>query len=252
MTELIKEEGKFKYIEEGQGTPLVLLHGLFGALSNFIDLIDAFKGQYRVVVPMLPLFELPVRELSVTALKNHVVEFLELKNYGEPVHLLGNSLGGHVALVLTLEHPELVRSLTLTGSSGLYENTFGSNFPQRQNYEYIKQKTEATFFDPKVATKELVDDIFEIVNNAEKGLRIVVTAKSAIRHNLAEDLHKIQQKTLLIWGKQDSVTPPFVGEEFNEKIPNSTLHFFDECGHAPMMEKPQEFIPILREFLAQV
>jgi pimeloyl-ACP methyl ester carboxylesterase len=247
----IKQEGKFRYIEEGSGEPLVLLHGLFGALSNFKDLIEYFRQHNKVVVPMLPLFDLDLLHTTVGGLQKHVNKFLELKDYRN-VHLLGNSLGGHVALVHLLKSPERIRSLTLTGSSGLFENGMGDTYPKRGDYEYIKKKTEVTFYDPAVATKELVDEVYDIVNQRSKVIKIIALAKSAIRNNLGDELQEIKVPTLLIWGNNDSITPPFVGKEFNKLIPHSELHLIDLCGHAPMMERPEEFNKILHSFLAKL
>src|SRR5438309_9240791 len=247
----IKEQGKFKYIEEGKGEPLVLLHGLFGALSNFKDIIDYFSPCYRVVVPILPLFDLDILHTTVGGLSKYVQKFLESTQL-QNVHLLGNSLGGHVALVHVLKNPERVKSLILTGSSGLFENGMGDTYPRRGDYEYIKKKTEVTFYDPRTATKELVDEVFEITRNRLKVIKIIALAKSAIRHNLGEELNNIKQPTLLIWGNNDTVTPPFVAREFQRLIPNSELYFIDKCGHAPMMEQPQEFNAILDKFLKKL
>ena len=248
--EIIKE-GNFEYLEVGEGETLMLCHGLFGALSNFADLIEKFRHTHKVVVPILPLFDLDILHTSVSGLEKHVAAFIEYKNYTN-IHLLGNSLGGHVALVYVLKHPERVKSLTLTGSSGLFENAMGDSYPKRGDYEYIKNKTAQTFYDPAVATPALVDEVFEITKNRIKVIKIIALAKSAIRHNLGEELNQIKQPTLLIWGKNDIVTPPFVAEEFKKLIPNSQLHFIDKCGHAPMMEVPFEFNSILEKFLGSL
>jgi pimeloyl-ACP methyl ester carboxylesterase len=247
----LKYHDKFKFIEEGHGEPLVLLHGLFGALSNFKDLIEYFRQHYKVVVPMLPLFELDILHTTVGGLAKHVHRFIELRNY-QSVHLLGNSLGGHVGLVHVLKHPERIKSLTLTGSSGLFENGMGDTYPRRGDYEYIKKKTELTFYDPKTATEELVNEVFDITRNRIKVIKIIALAKSAIRSNLGEELNNIKQPTLLIWGNNDSITPPFVAREFQRLIPNSELHFIDKCGHAPMMEQPAEFNVALHKFLKKL
>lgn len=244
----IKEQDKFKFIEEGEGETLILLHGLFGALSNFKDLIEYFKKDYKVVVPMLPLFDLDIFHTSVSGLAKHVHKFIETKGYSN-IHLLGNSLGGHIALIHTLNHPEKIASLTLTGSSGLFENGMGDSYPKRGDKEYIRKKTEVTFYDPKMATDELVDEVFEITTSRLKVIKVLALAKSAIRNNLGDELKQIQTPTLLIWGNNDIITPPFVAQEFNKLIPNSELHFIDNCGHAPMMEVPEEFNRILFPFL---
>jgi 2-hydroxy-6-oxonona-2,4-dienedioate hydrolase len=246
----VKQDGKFKFIEVGEGEPLVLLHGLFGALSNFTDLIEHFRKQYKVVVPMLPLFELDLLHTSVGGLQKFVYKFIEARNYNN-IHLLGNSLGGHVALVYILKHPERIKTLTLTGSSGLFENGMGDTYPKRGDREYIRKKTELTFYDPAMASEELVNEVFEITNNRLKVIKIIALAKSAIRNNLGEELSQIKQPTCLIWGNNDTITPPFVGKEFNRLIPGSELYFVDKCGHAPMMEVPDEFNRILGQFLAK-
>ncbi len=246
------EEGNYKYIEtKGGKEHLLLLHGLFGALSNFQGILNYFGNKYNVVIPILPIFEMPLRKVSVKGLVEHVAQFVVHKGY-EKVHVLGNSLGGHIALLYAMEHPEKVRSIILTGSSGLFESAMGSTFPKRGDYEFIKRKTEATFYDPKVATKELIDEVFDIVNDRNKGIRIIATAKSAVRHNLGEKLHQVDIPALLIWGKQDNVTPPFVAEKFHELLPQSRLVFIDKCGHAPMMERPEEFNQHLEVFLNDV
>lgn len=246
------EEQSFKYYEtKGGEENLLLLHGLFGALTNFEGIIPFFDKKYNVVFPILPIFELPIHKVSVGGLVEHISKFVAFKNF-KNVHLLGNSLGGHIALLFALAHPEKTASLTLTGSSGLFESAMGSTFPKRGDYDFIKKKTQATFFDPAIANKELVDGVFEIVNNRNKAIRILATSKSAIRQNIGDRLHDIKAPTLLIWGKQDIITPPFVAEKFNELIKQSKLIFMDNCGHAPMLEYPIEFSRYWEDFLLEV
>ena len=154
-------------------------------------------------------------------------------------------------LVYILKHPERIKTLTLTGSSGLFESGMGDSYPKRGNKEYIRKKSELTFYDPAMATDELVNEVFEITNNRIKVIKIIALAKSAIRNNLGEELNHIKQPTCLIWGNNDTITPPFVAKEFNKLIPNSEVHFIDKCGHAPMMEAPSEFNFILERFLSK-
>lgn len=247
----LKKEGRFEYLEEGTGPVIIFLHGLFGQLSNFKDVVPHFTDRYTVVLPLLPIYTLPIISANVKNLAKFLHEFLEYKNY-DKVTLLGNSLGGHTALVYTAKHPERVHSMVLTGSSGLYENSFGGGFLKRGNYDVIKLKVEATFYDPKIATKELVDECYEVVNDKGHALRMIGIAKSAIRHNMSDELVKMTLPTCLIWGKQDSVTPPEVAEEFHEKLPNSELFWIDKCGHAAMMEQPEKFNALLSTWLDKV
>jgi len=251
MDYTVKEEGKFKFIEEGEGDVLLLLHGLFGALSNFTDILQEFRMRYKVVIPLLPIYEMPILEATVKGLVRHVRQFVDMRGYDSLI-VLGNSLGGHIAQLYSLDHTDKVKALVLTGSSGLFENSLGGTFPKRGDYDFIKKKTEFTFYDPHTATKDLVDEVYEICNDRAKAIRVISVAKSAMRENLSPELHRLTMPTMLIWGKQDQITPPFVGEEFHKLIPNSEIVFVDHCGHAPMMEKPEEFNIILDEFLQKL
>lgn len=227
----------------------MMLHGLFGALSNWDATIDALVPKFRVVVPVLPIYEMPVFSATIDGLRKYVegfVKALKISNF----NLMGNSLGGHIALVYTLAHPEQVKTLILTGSSGLFENSMGGSFPKRGSYEYIKERVEYTFYDPKTASPDLVQEVFDITKSVSKCMSIVYIAKSAQRHNLANDLHKINAPTLLVWGLNDTITPPHVGHEFNRLIKDSKLFFIDHSCHAPMMEQPKRFNELLYNFLS--
>lgn len=251
MSGVLQQEGKFKFVESGgDGDVLLLLHGLFGALSNFEGIMNRFAPKFNVVIPILPIYDLPLRKVSVNGLVDHVEEFVEFKKFRK-VNVLGNSLGGHVSLLYTIRRPDRVHTMNLTGSSGLFESAMGSTFPKRGDYEFIKKKTESTFYNPEVATKDLVDEVYSSVNDRNKAIRIIAMAKSAVRHNIADKLDQIKCPTLLIWGKEDVITPPFVAEQFHELIDNTELHFLEKCGHAPMMELPDAFNDILFDFLTR-
>jgi len=248
MNFVLKEEHGFSYIDEGEGEVLILLHGLMGGLSNWEIVIEEFSKKYRVLLPMLPVYDLPVLTTGVKTLSKHLHKFIKYKKLTD-VTLLGNSLGGHVALIYVLAHKQFVKALVLAGSSGLYENAFGGSFPRRENYEFVKEKVEYTFYDPKTATTELIDEVYKLVNDRHSVIRLLAMAKSAIRHNMKKDLHKINIPVALIWGRNDKITPPEVAEEFNQSLPDVELHWIDCCGHAPMMEHPEEFNRLLKGFL---
>ena len=249
MEYTLKEDGKFSYIDEGEGTVLLLLHGLFGALSNWNDVLDYYSPKYRVIIPLLPIHDMPLRTAGLGALTDFIEDFVKLKKLSN-MTVLGNSLGGHLALLYTQRNPQNVTRLVLTGSSGLFENSMGGSYPKRGSYGYIKERVEYTFYNPATATKELVDEVFEVTQSIQKCLRIVAIAKSAQRHNMSNEITKITQPTLLVWGLNDTITPPTVGYEFLDLMPNAELHFIDHCCHAPMMEQPVEFNRVLEEFLS--
>jgi pimeloyl-ACP methyl ester carboxylesterase len=244
----VKEENGFRFVDEGQGEVLLLLHGLFGALSNWEGVVNRFSRQFRVVIPMLPIYEMPIKEAGLEGLNKFVEDFVAFKKLS-PMIIMGNSLGGHVALIYTLRNGANVKKLILTGSSGLFEDSMGGSYPKRGNYEYVRERVAYTFYDPQVASKELVDEVFETTKSIPKCMRIVAIAKSAQRHNMADEIPNIKTPTLLVWGLNDTITPPMVAHEFNRLIPNSTLKFIDKCCHAPMMEHPEKFNELVEDFL---
>ncbi|MGB5982952.1 MAG: alpha/beta hydrolase [Nonlabens sp.] len=242
-------EGKFEYFAIGEGTPVIILHGLMGGLSNFEGVIDYFpKLGYEIVVPTLPLYTTSLIKTSVATFAKHINAFIEHKGWDQVI-LLGNSLGGHIGLVTTKLFPNKIKALIITGSSGLYENSMGESYPRKGDYEYIKKKSQEVFYDPAIATKQVVDEVFEVANDRNKLIKTLAIAKSAIRHNMAKDLPYMTTPTCIIWGKNDTVTPPEVATAFHEKLPDSDLFWIDKCGHAAMMEHPDEFNEILHAWL---
>ncbi len=250
MALVVKEQHDFKYVDEGQGEVLMLLHGLFGALSNWEGVVNHYSKHFRVIIPLLPIYEMPIKEAGLNGLREFTERFVEVMKL-DKLMIMGNSLGGHVGILYTLENPSKVTKLVLTGSSGLFENTMGGSYPRRGSYDYIRERVAYTFYDPKVASKELVDEVFETTKSIPKCMRIVAIAKSAQRNNVALELPKITVPTLLVWGLNDTITPPMVGHEFNRLIPNSELKFIDKCCHAPMMEHPQKFNEMVEDFLVR-
>ena len=245
----VKELSGYSYVDEGSGQVLMLLHGLFGALSNWEAVVNRFSSKFRVVIPMLPIYTMPIKEAGLEGLRKYVEEFVKAMQLDNMI-IMGNSLGGHVALLYTLQNESKVSKLILTGSSGLFENAMGGSYPRRGSYDYIKERVEYTFYNPKVASKELVDEVFETTRSIPMCMRIVAIAKSAQRNNLASDLPKIKVPTLLVWGLNDTITPPMVGHDFNRLIPHSKLRFIDKCCHAPMMEHPEKFNELTEEFIS--
>ena len=246
---MIKQEGKFTWLEQGNnGKSIILLHGLMGGIDNFGEMVDIISTKYKVYGLDLKLFEGIKLKVSVKALSDYLYNFMNHLKL-ESATLIGNSMGGHIGLIFAKKNPNMVDSLILTGSSGLYENSMGDSFPRRGDKDYIRMKTEEVFYNPKVATDELVNNVFEIATNRIKVLKLLAYAKSAIRHNMSQDLPHIQIPTCLIWGAEDKVTPPHVAKEFHDLLPNSELNWIPLCGHAPMWEHPKKFSKIVLKFL---
>ncbi|MDO9594837.1 MAG: alpha/beta hydrolase [Lutibacter sp.] len=251
MSSKLITDGKYSYVEAGEGQPIIVLHGLMGALSNFDGVLNYFSEKgYKVIIPELPIYNLPLLKTNVKNLSKFLKDFMAYKKIDKAI-LLGNSLGGHIGLYFTKLNPDNVAALVLAGSSGLYEKSMGDTFPKRGNYEYIKAKTEEVFYDPAIATKEVVDEIYASVNDRVRVIKTLAIAKSAIRHNMAKDLPKMNIPACIIWGKNDLVTPPEVAIDFQKLMPDANLFWIDKCGHAPMMEHPDEFNKILESWLKE-
>ena len=189
---------KKTYVEKGKGEPIILLHGLFGALSNWNSVISKYSKTHRVIIPKIPLTEINVEKANLESLTEYVKKFInkmKLKNFT----LIGNSLGGHIGLIYSILNPKKVSKLILTGSSGLYENSFGGSFPKRGDYAYINDRINHTFYNPDILTKKYIDEIFSTLNDNAKCLNIITIARSAQRNTLAKKLYKIKCPTLLVW-----------------------------------------------------
>ncbi|MGF1533270.1 MAG: alpha/beta fold hydrolase [Bernardetiaceae bacterium] len=243
----VRERDGFRYVDEGDGQVLLLLHGLFGALSNWTTVVNHFRNRYRILIPMLPIYELPVQQANLDYLTDFVERFVDTQGI-DRMGILGNSLGGHIGLMYALRHPQRLQHLILTASSGLFERGMGETYPRRGNYAYVKDRVAYTFYDPRMATEDLVQNVFEVTSDRMKCLRMIYLARSAQKNNLAEDLHRISCPVLLIWGLNDMITPPVVAHEFAQRLPHSQIRFIDRCGHAPMMEHPDLFNHYVDQF----
>ena len=244
----------FRFIDEGPhtGVPVVMLHGMLGGVGNWDSTISSLVAAgRRAIAPILPVYDMPIDRTSVSDLSSYAAGFLDATGIERPV-LVGNSLGGHVALMLALESDRAVSGLVLTGASGLHEVMIGNSRLKRHDPEYVRRKAELTFYDPKHVTDELVKDVLEVVWDRAKALRLIKIARSAKADTVRDRLGEIKAPSLLIWGRQDQVTPPDVAEDFQARIPNARLEFIDQCGHAPMMERPEVFDALLLDFVDQL
>jgi len=231
---------EFRWLERGDGEPLVLLHGLMGRMDHWEETLEILGDDCRAIALSLPILEVDLPESSIEEIGRHVVRFLDAVDIPRAV-IGGNSLGGHVALDMALAHPERVSGLVLTGSSGLFERGFTRGVPHRPTEAYVRQKMEEVVFDPRLVTPEWVESIRRMVTSMPSALRVLRFARAAKRHNIEERLPEITVPTLLVWGEQDRITPPEVAHRFHTLLPDSRLAFLPRCGHAPMLEQAGAF-----------
>jgi pimeloyl-ACP methyl ester carboxylesterase len=243
---------RFVKREAGHGLPLVVMHGLMGKCENWEGVLKYVPEGCRGIALHLPLFQEGGHQLdSIETIRDFARSYLDSEGFDRVV-LGGNSLGGHIALHLALEMPHRVEGLVLTGSSGLFEREVTGSRGANPPRTWVREKMCEIFYEEEMVTDELVDDVCGVIAHRRSTRDLVRIAKSAKRDNLAQRLGEIRCPTLLVWGRQDEVTPPSVAREFHELLHQSQLEWIDRCGHAPMMERPYEFAEILNRWWKQV
>jgi pimeloyl-ACP methyl ester carboxylesterase len=221
-----------------------------GEMDHWEASLTVLGDLCRPIALELPIFDPTLTEISLPGLGDYVYRFMEALEMPRAV-VGGNSLGGHLALELALAHPERVSGLILTGSSGLFERGFTRGVPHRPTPEYVREKMEEIFYDPALVTPEWVESVRRIVTMRRSALRVLQVARAAKRHNIEDRLHEIRVPTLLVWGKDDRITPAEVAERFHALIPDSALFFIPDCGHAPLLEQPEAFHCIVKRWLRE-
>jgi pimeloyl-ACP methyl ester carboxylesterase len=244
-----ERDPEFRWLERGEGEPVVLLHGLMGRMDHWDTPLAVLGEVGRAIAPSLPIFDPRLADTSVAELARWVTRFMDALDIPRAV-VGGNSLGGHVALALALDHPERVTGLVLTGSSGLFERGFTRGVPHRPSADYVRQKMEEVFYDPRLVTPEWVEAIRRTVTEPASTLRVLRFARAAKRHNIEARLQEIRVPTLMVWGREDRITPPEVAERFRALIPGSELVYLRQCGHTPMLEHPEAWSEMVRGWLA--
>jgi pimeloyl-ACP methyl ester carboxylesterase len=238
----------FRWLERGEGEPIVLLHGLMGRMDHWDGTLQALAARGRPIAVDVPILDEALAEPSVGGLTEHVRAFLDALEI-EAAVVGGNSLGGHLALELALRHPQRVSGLILTGSSGLFERSFSRGVPHVPTTEFVRQKMEEIFYDATLVTPAWVESVRRTLTTRPLARRIVKVARSAKRSNLEHRLGQITVPTLVLWGKDDRITPPEVAERFAALVPDAELVFIANCGHAPMLEQPGVFNAVVEDWL---
>jgi len=242
-----------RFYDVGSGEPpIVLLHGLFGSPSNWQPIMSDLAGDYRFLALHLPIDPGEDRRhsafRSLGQLTEHVARFFDEMELDRAV-LCGNSLGGQVALDFCLRHSERVAGLVLCGSAGLFERSLSGGSPPRLCRDFIREQACKIFYDPKHVSDELVDDVYAMLSDRDYRRFLLRVAMATRARYMLEELVHVKVPTVLLWGRDDSITPPVVAEQFFGSIQNARLAFIDRCGHAPPIEQPEAFARLLHAFL---
>ena len=236
--------------DRGEQT-ILFLHGLFGRPDNWKRVMEELSDFYRLIALQLPIDHAPDRRKagirSITELTDYVERALDHLGIGQAI-LCGNSLGGLIAIDFCLRRPRRAEGLVLVGSAGMLENAFGVGTRPTITRQYVRLRASEIFYDNGLVTDELVEEIYAHVSDRNYTRLMLRRARATrdckIKHRLCE----LVLPTLIVWGKEDQITPLSVGEEFRQHIPNSRLELLDQCGHSPNIERPKEFGRMLQEF----
>ncbi len=242
---------KVMVADSGKGRPIVFLHGLVGLNDHWEDSAHKLVERARCVMLELPLLDLRGDDCSIDGATTLTTRFLEtyLK---EPAILVGNSFGGHVALRIAIERPDLLSGLVLAGSSGLNERTMVREVQIRPSREWLAKKIGELFYDQAKMNPADVERAYQELSQRGHARAMVKLSRSARRNHLGDLLPRIKAPTLIIWGRQDIVTPPDAASELKEKIADSRIVWLERCGHAPMIECAEAFGDAIGEFLDEL
>src|SRR4051812_32185956 len=232
--------------------PVVLLHGLFGTPEHWRPVMNALADDYYLVAPQLPLDRRPDQRSngikSLDDLIDHVAQTIFALDL-PPVVMCGNSLGGLVSIEMCLRYPDLVAGLVLAGSAGIFERSLTSGERPKPSREFVRSIALDIFADEALITDEMVEDWYQSVLDRDYVRFLLRVSRVTRDWRLGDDLRRLDLPTLIVWGRDDKVTPPAVAEEFKSKIAHSRLEYIEACGHAPSLEQPAIFTEKLRRFL---
>jgi 2-hydroxy-6-oxonona-2,4-dienedioate hydrolase len=233
----------------GEGEPIILLSGLIGNLGNWGRVAYEFTSSHRILIPRLPFFQTPLAPSRLNDLVTYVEEFVEAHSL-DKVIVIGNSLGGHIALHYAWRQPSKVRRLILASSSGIFENFEEYALPNEFDVHSNFSVRHNTIYHRRVAAKETNSTEFFQQVNGQSTLADRCQSELLSQHySECFMLHHIYAPTLLIWGVDDAITPPEVALAFHEHLPQSKIIFLDQCGHLPMIDQPKLFNQHVRDFL---
>ncbi len=252
LTGLEKQAVPATVMDIGAGRTVVFLHGLVGLNDHWEDVVSRVRHHVRCVMLQLPLLDLRGSDCSISGVTELTIRFLR-EHIGHKAVLVGNSFGGHVALRVALEEPELVSGLVLAGSSGLIEKSMVSEVQIKPSREWLARKIGELFYRPELHMRESdLDRAHKALTDRGGARAMVKLSRSARRNHLGNRIAQIEAPTLLIWGRNDVVTPPEAAQEFLQRLPNARIVWFPQCGHVPMVEKPDEFARAMLEFTADL
>jgi pimeloyl-ACP methyl ester carboxylesterase len=259
------------YVEIGEGEPIVFVHGISGSWQNWLENLPHFGRTRRAIALDLPGFgasPMPSWEIDMPAYGQLLHDFCERLGV-EGATVVGNSMGGFIAVDAVTSSPAHFERLVLVSAAGIINTwnpeeravatawawkTFGPLYHHRGRWIVTHPRAREAVFRPFVRypNRLRADLLYEQINSGLQKAEGFGDALSAvIRHDIRERLGQIEMPTMLIWGQSDRVVPMSAALSYHRRIPHSRLEIFERTGHVPQLERPIRFNAVLDEFLAK-
>jgi len=249
---VLKDNIVVHYLEAGQGPVLVLVHGLGSSAEVWRDSMRRLARGYRVVALDLPGYgksDKPRSDYSIEYQAAVLNDFIDALGAGK-VALVGNSMGGWVSAITALNHPEKVSHLILVDSAGLRRDAAASTINLNPaTKEEMRTLLLSLFADKAFVTEKLVNDQWEYRKDIRYTVKATLESFKSKQPLLDDRLKNIKVPTLIIWGREDTLTPFAYAERFAKGIPGSKLVVIDNTGHIPQVEKPEAFYRAVKGFV---
>lgn len=260
------EGARVRYIDAGRkdGPAVVLLHGFGAALETWSGLLPELAKTHRVIALDLKGFgwtDRPEGDYSPAAHAKLVLALMDARGV-ERASLVGHSWGSSVALAMALSAPARVERLVLydayvyeeqvpaffawSRASGLGEALFRLHYKER-----VDERVSLAFYDKKLVTQELVDDVVRGLDRPGTVAAALACARGQRYAELQKRWPEVSHPTLLVWGREDAVTPLRFGRRLSRELPRAKLEVVPKCGHFPMLEAAAESNRLTIDFLSE-
>jgi len=262
---------RIRFLEQGEGFPLLLVHGLGASVEWWQFNVNFLSQKYRVMAFDFHGFghsSKAMEKFSLSYASKFLVSFFDTLKI-DKVSLVGNSMGGLISLYTALQYPERIEKLVLVNNAGFGQKIsfllrLSSLFPVGElalilrNQFTVKILMDQLFYDPKKLPLRLVNYALKIYDLPESGKALLQTLRSGINlwglkkeiwYPILKKVASLPHPTLIVWGEQDRITPVSQAYRGQELIKHSNLYIFERCGHMPQIEWAEEFNHLVLDFL---
>ena len=255
------------YTDEGSGYPVLMIHGFGGSFMNFAKMAANLKGQYRIIridLPGFGLSDLPDmgKKPDYIGMYRDYLGFMLDTLHLDSVYVMGNSLGGGMAWIMAVDHPDKVKKLVLLNSAGYdVANVAGKLFFFRYKSVgrifdkgmpvSVSERGMKSCFADKSKAEPSVWQLNNKFTNRQGNLQTMLALANSQQFPDSGLITKVQCPTLIIWGKEDVIIPVEHAEKFHRDIKNSRVIIYDPCGHVPMQERSDDLTKDFLQFVKE-